>query len=151
VAELSQPFTLSPAAISKHLKVLESAGILYRVKTGKFHRFRLDTGPFTKARRLLEDLTDFWQQRQSSRKLVITRLFKHGRAEVFSATVPFPGRRAARPWLVCGSSFRNMIPYGSIARPRSMEYPIGSPREFKQEKGMDDSRKLRQQFRVGGF
>ncbi len=63
VSELSRPFSLSPAAISKHLKVLESAGILHRVKTGKFHRFRLDTRPFTKAQRVMDELAGFWQQR----------------------------------------------------------------------------------------
>jgi DNA-binding transcriptional ArsR family regulator len=63
VGELSRPFTLSPAAISKHLKVLESAGILCRIKDGKFHRFRLDTRPFTKAQQLMEELTSYWQQR----------------------------------------------------------------------------------------
>jgi DNA-binding transcriptional ArsR family regulator len=63
VSELSRPFTLSPAAISKHLKVLERAGILHRVKTGKFHRFRLDTGSFTKAQQVMDELTTFWQQR----------------------------------------------------------------------------------------
>ncbi len=63
VSELSRPFTLSPAAISKHLKVLERAGILLRVKTGKFHRFRLDTRSFTKAQQVMDELTTFWQQR----------------------------------------------------------------------------------------
>jgi DNA-binding transcriptional ArsR family regulator len=63
VSELSRPFSLSPAAISKHLKVLEGAGILHRVKTGKFHRFRLDTGSFTKAQQVMDELTTFWQQR----------------------------------------------------------------------------------------
>ena len=63
VSELSRPFTLSPAAISKHLKVLERAGILRRVKTGKFHRFRLDIGSFTKAQQVMDELTTFWQQR----------------------------------------------------------------------------------------
>jgi DNA-binding transcriptional ArsR family regulator len=63
VSELSRPFTLSAAAISKHLKVLERAGILTRVRTGKFHRFRLDTGSFTKAQQVMDELTTFWQQR----------------------------------------------------------------------------------------
>ena len=63
VSELSRPFTLSPAAISKHLKVLERAGILRWVKTGKFHRFKLDTGSFTKAQQVMDELTTFWQQR----------------------------------------------------------------------------------------
>jgi DNA-binding transcriptional ArsR family regulator len=63
VTELSRPFTLSPAAISKHLKVLESAGILCRIRTGKFHRFRLDTRSFSKAQQLIGELKAFWQQR----------------------------------------------------------------------------------------
>ncbi len=63
VSELSRPFSLSPAAISKHLKVLEGAGILHRIKTGKFHRFRLDTRPFAKAHRVMEELAFFWQAR----------------------------------------------------------------------------------------
>jgi hypothetical protein len=41
----------------------ESAGILRRVKTGKFHRFPLDTKPFTKAQGVMEQLTTFWQKR----------------------------------------------------------------------------------------
>jgi hypothetical protein len=57
------PSGFLPAAISKHLKVLESAGILHRVKTGKFHRFRLDTRPFTKAQRVMDEVAAFWQQR----------------------------------------------------------------------------------------
>jgi DNA-binding transcriptional ArsR family regulator len=63
VAELSRPFTLSPAAISKHLKVLERSGILRRVKTGKYHRFRLETESFTKAQQVMDELTTFWMQR----------------------------------------------------------------------------------------
>jgi DNA-binding transcriptional ArsR family regulator len=63
VAELSRPFTLSPAAISKHLKVLERSGILRRVKTGKYHRFKLETESFTKAQQVMDELTTFWMQR----------------------------------------------------------------------------------------
>jgi DNA-binding transcriptional ArsR family regulator len=63
VTELSRPFTLSPSAISKHLKVLESAGILRRIKTGKFHRFKLDTRAFTKAQQLIGELKGFWEHR----------------------------------------------------------------------------------------
>ncbi len=62
---LSRPFlfTLSGSRSPNILKVLERAGTTRRVKTGKFHRFRLDTGPFTKAQRVMDELAGFWQQR----------------------------------------------------------------------------------------
>jgi DNA-binding transcriptional ArsR family regulator len=63
VAELSKPFKISAPAISRHLKVLERAGILQRVRTGKHHRFHLDPRPLAEVRSTLEQLTTFWLQR----------------------------------------------------------------------------------------
>jgi len=63
VAELSRPFKISAPAISRHLKVLERAGILRRVRTGKHHRFHLNPRPPPEARTTLEQLTTFWLQR----------------------------------------------------------------------------------------
>jgi DNA-binding transcriptional ArsR family regulator len=82
VSELSRPFSLSPAAISKHLKVLESAGILHRVKTGKFHRFQLDTRPFTKARQLMDELAGFWQQRLDRLEDYLDRAIPQNRSKI---------------------------------------------------------------------
>jgi DNA-binding transcriptional ArsR family regulator len=62
VSELSKPFSISAPAISRHLKVLERARMIERVKTGKFHRFRVNTGPLGKAQRMLQQLTDFWNR-----------------------------------------------------------------------------------------
>jgi len=43
VSELAKPFSISAPAISRHLKVLEDAQMLVRVRTGKFHRMNIKT------------------------------------------------------------------------------------------------------------
>ena len=63
VAELSEPFAISPPAVSRHLRILEDAGILQRVRAGKHHRFHLDPRPLAEVRVTLEQLTAFWLQR----------------------------------------------------------------------------------------
>jgi DNA-binding transcriptional ArsR family regulator len=44
VSELAKPFAISAPAISRHLKVLEDAQMLVRVKSGKFHRISVKSG-----------------------------------------------------------------------------------------------------------
>ncbi len=44
VGELAEPFTMSLAAASKHIKVLESAGLIRREVKGRTHLCRLDPG-----------------------------------------------------------------------------------------------------------
>src|SRR5215475_10647468 len=63
VRELAKPFAISAPAISRHLKVLERARMLERVKNGKFHRFRVNTGALNQAQEVIQQLTDFWNQR----------------------------------------------------------------------------------------
>jgi DNA-binding transcriptional ArsR family regulator len=63
VAELSKPFKISAPAISRHLRVLEQAGILQRVRAGKHRRFHLNPRPLAEVRATLEQLTMFWLQR----------------------------------------------------------------------------------------
>src|ERR1051326_3162829 len=63
VSELSRPFKISGPAISRHLRVLEHAGILQRVRSGKHHRFHLNPRPLAEGRVTLEQLTTFWLQR----------------------------------------------------------------------------------------
>jgi DNA-binding transcriptional ArsR family regulator len=46
VFELPKPSSMSAPAISRHLKVLEDAQIIVRVKSGKFHRLSIKTGAF---------------------------------------------------------------------------------------------------------
>ena len=63
VAELSRPFRISPPAISRHLRVLERAGLLRRVRDGKFHRFRLETRALLEADQILQRLAADWNRR----------------------------------------------------------------------------------------
>jgi DNA-binding transcriptional ArsR family regulator len=63
VSELAKPFSISAPAISRHLKVLEGARMIERVKTGKFHRFRVNPNPLGQAQQMLQQLTDFWSRR----------------------------------------------------------------------------------------
>jgi len=63
VAELSRPFRISPPAISRHLRVLEDAGLLRRVRDGKFHRFELQPQPILQAGEMLQRLALEWGRR----------------------------------------------------------------------------------------
>lgn len=49
VTELAEPFDMSLAAVSKHLKVLERAGLVRRTKQGKIHWCGLETEPLSPA------------------------------------------------------------------------------------------------------
>jgi DNA-binding transcriptional ArsR family regulator len=63
VARLARPFAISAPAISRHLKVLERAGIIERVKSGKFHRFKIKSRGIREAQTVLQQLVAFWSQR----------------------------------------------------------------------------------------
>ena len=62
VNELVQPFALSQPAISKHLKVLEGAGLVARGRNAQFRPVRLDPAPLAEAARWLGDYQKFWDQ-----------------------------------------------------------------------------------------
>ena len=63
VSRLARPFAISAPAISRHLKVLERAGIIERVKCGKFHRFKINSQRISEAQSMLQQLVAFWSQR----------------------------------------------------------------------------------------
>ena len=63
VGELAEPFSISAPAISKHLKTLEKATLIDRVKDGKIHRFKMNTQPLQSAQSTIHQLTTFWLQR----------------------------------------------------------------------------------------
>ena len=62
VNELVQPFALSQPAISKHLKVLEGAGLVARGRNAQFRPVRLDPAPLAEAAQWLGDYRKFWEQ-----------------------------------------------------------------------------------------
>ena len=63
VTELAAPHEMSLPAISKHLKVLESAGLVVREKDGRIHRMNLNTSPMKAAAAWLERYRVFWEHR----------------------------------------------------------------------------------------
>ena len=63
VGELAQPFGVSLPAISKHLRVLEQAGLMSRRKVGRIHYCRLDPTPLAGATEWLTYYRSFWESR----------------------------------------------------------------------------------------
>jgi DNA-binding transcriptional ArsR family regulator len=63
VGELAKPFAVSRPAISKHLRVLERAGLVRRTRQGRSSRCRLDPRPLAAAAGWLEHYRRFWEQR----------------------------------------------------------------------------------------
>jgi DNA-binding transcriptional ArsR family regulator len=61
VAELSEPFAMSQPAISKHLKVLERAGLISRGRDAQRRPRRLDAKPLADASEWLEGYRQFWE------------------------------------------------------------------------------------------
>jgi DNA-binding transcriptional ArsR family regulator len=62
VTELSTPFAMSQPAISKHLKVLERAGLISRARDGQRRPCRLEAGPLKNAMDWLADYRDYWEE-----------------------------------------------------------------------------------------
>jgi DNA-binding transcriptional ArsR family regulator len=63
VSQLAKPFAMSLAAASKHIKVLESAGLLSREVRGRTHVCRLEPGPLASAYEWLAFYERFWTSR----------------------------------------------------------------------------------------
>jgi DNA-binding transcriptional ArsR family regulator len=63
VSELAEPFPISVQAISKHLKVLERAGLITRGRSAQLRPSRLDGAPLKQAADWLENYRAFWQER----------------------------------------------------------------------------------------
>jgi len=61
VTELAEPFRVSLPAISKHVRVLESAGLLEREVDGRVHRCRLAGQPMKNAAAWIEQYRAFWE------------------------------------------------------------------------------------------
>ena len=63
VGQLAEPFSMSLAAASKHIKVLEGAGLIQREVRGRAHLCRLDPGPLESAHEWLSFYERFWTAR----------------------------------------------------------------------------------------
>jgi DNA-binding transcriptional ArsR family regulator len=63
VMELAKPFAMTQPAISKHLKVLERAGLISRSRDAQRRPRRLEARPLAEATGWLEDYRQFWEGR----------------------------------------------------------------------------------------
>jgi DNA-binding transcriptional ArsR family regulator len=63
VTELAAPFPISLAAVSKHIRVLESAGLVRRTIVGREHQLVLEPAPLISAATWLDSYRRFWEER----------------------------------------------------------------------------------------
>src|SRR5438270_10539893 len=63
ISELAQPFAMSFAGASKHVQVLEKAGLIARRKQGRTHVIKLEAKPLEEAERWLRQWEKFWNVR----------------------------------------------------------------------------------------
>lgn len=62
VSELAEPYDMSMAAVSKHLKVLEKAGLISRGKEAQWRPCRLEAAPMAEVADWVENYRRFWEQ-----------------------------------------------------------------------------------------
>ncbi|HEY6929257.1 MAG TPA: metalloregulator ArsR/SmtB family transcription factor [Thermoanaerobaculia bacterium] len=63
VTELAHPFAISLPAVSKHLRVLERAGLLARFRDGRVHRCQIEAEPMRAAADWIARYRGFWEDR----------------------------------------------------------------------------------------
>jgi len=62
MTELAEPFDMSLPAVSKHVRILENAGLVVREKQGRIFRCSLDAGPMEEAANWLTRYKAFWEE-----------------------------------------------------------------------------------------
>jgi DNA-binding transcriptional ArsR family regulator len=62
VSELAEPFPVSVQAVSKHLKVLEGAGLITRGRTAQLRPSRIDGAPLKEAAEWIDGYRSFWER-----------------------------------------------------------------------------------------
>lgn len=73
IGELAEPFAMSFAGASKHVKVLEDAGLIARRKVGRTHLVRVEAKPLEEAERWLRQWEKFWTSSLGRLEAVIER------------------------------------------------------------------------------
>jgi DNA-binding transcriptional ArsR family regulator len=79
VTELAEPFEMSLPAISKHLKVLERAGLIARGREAQWRPCRLEAGPLKDAADWLEHYRRFWEESFARLDKFLRELKRKGR------------------------------------------------------------------------
>jgi DNA-binding transcriptional ArsR family regulator len=74
VMELAEPFSMSQPAISKHLKVLENAGLISRSQDAQRRPRKIEGGPLQEATAWLEEYRKFWERRYDALDTLLGQL-----------------------------------------------------------------------------
>jgi len=74
VLELAEPFAMSQPAVSKHLKVLERAGLITRSRDAQRRPCRLEAQPLGDATVYLERYRQYWERQYQSLDKLLARL-----------------------------------------------------------------------------
>jgi DNA-binding transcriptional ArsR family regulator len=97
VGELAAPFSMSLPAVSKHIRILEDAGLLRRKRDGWYHHCQLQGQPLEAAREFIDRYRSFWGE-------TLDRLARYVETDAVakgqgSATTPRrrPHRRTEKP------------------------------------------------------
>ena len=61
VTDLAQPYSMSLPAVSKHLRILENAGLVSRRRRGRVHSLKLEAKPMQQAQAWIEEYRKFWE------------------------------------------------------------------------------------------
>jgi DNA-binding transcriptional ArsR family regulator len=76
INEIARPFSVSLNAISKHVMVLERAGLVRRQIKGREHHCRIEPRPLREANSWLEQYRPFWETRLDALAVYVDRKFK---------------------------------------------------------------------------
>ena len=79
VNELAEPYDMSVAAVSKHLKVLEQAGLISRGRQAQWRPCRLDAQPLRAVADWVGDYRKFWERNLESLDAYLTALQRRPR------------------------------------------------------------------------
>lgn len=79
VTELAEPFDMSMPAVSKHLKVLERAGLVTRGREAQWRPCRLDAGPLKDAADWIEPYRRVWEARLNRLESYLHELQRKGK------------------------------------------------------------------------
>ncbi len=63
VNEIAEPYDMSLAAVSKHLKVLEKADLIVKKKEGRSYKCRMNYAPLSEVEELIRKYKQFWESR----------------------------------------------------------------------------------------
>ena len=79
VLELAEPFDISLPAVSKHLRVLERAGLLKQEKEGRIRRCKLQAQPMKEAAQWIDKYKRFWEGQLDSLAVFLEKTQKDGK------------------------------------------------------------------------